>query len=97
MSMRQFASLPPSYVPDLRRQFWGWMFSFSILQTREAAGLSIEQAAQLSGMEVSEWGAIEDGHVPADLNRLRAMAEALSIRYDQIATMATVCREAWEL
>jgi transcriptional regulator with XRE-family HTH domain len=73
------------------------MFGHSILQTRDAAGLSIEQAAQLSGMEISEWVAVEDGHVPADLNRLRAMAEALSIRYDQIATMTMVCREAWEL
>jgi transcriptional regulator with XRE-family HTH domain len=95
--MRQFAPLPPSYVPDLRRQFWARMFGHSILQTRDAAGLSIEQAAQLSGMEISEWVAVEDGHVPADLNRLRAMAEALSIRYDQIATMTMVCREAWEL
>ena len=29
---KMFASLPPSYVPDLRRQFWGRMFGSSILQ-----------------------------------------------------------------
>jgi hypothetical protein len=48
-------------------------------------------------MEVSTWAAIEDGHVPHDSNWLRAMAAALGIRYDQIAGMAMVCREAWEL
>ena len=97
MSMRQSASLPPTYVPELRRRCWGRIFGESIQGTRQSAGLSIEDAARLSGMEASEWMAIEDGHVPQDLNRLHAMADALSIRYDQIATMAVLCREAWEL
>jgi transcriptional regulator with XRE-family HTH domain len=97
MSMPQFTPLPPSFVLDMRREVWGRIFGEGIEETRKSAGLSIEQAARLSGMEISEWMAIEQGHVPADLNRLRAMAEALGIRYDQIATMALLCREAWEL
>jgi hypothetical protein len=60
-------------------------------------GLSIEEAAKLASMEVSEWHAVEDGHVPQDCNWLRTMAAALEIRHDQIATMPIVCREAWEL
>ena len=44
--------------PDLRREFWGRMFGYGIREAREAAGLSVEAAAQLAGMEVSEW----DGH-----------------------------------
>ncbi len=50
-----------------------------------------------SGMEVSEWMAIEDGCVPQDINRLRAMAETMQISFDKIATLVLVCRAAWEV
>jgi hypothetical protein len=66
-SMRQFASLPPSYVPDLRREVWGRIFGEGIQGTRESAGLSIEAAAKLAGMEASEWMAIEQGHCTGGL------------------------------
>lgn len=46
-------------------------------------------------MESSEWAAIENGHRPADPNRLRSMAAALEIRYDQMALMAFLCQGAW--
>ena len=91
---KMFASLPSSY---LLRQSMGRLFGSCIEEVRKTAGLSLEEASRLSGMAISEWMAIEDGCVPQDINRLRAMASALGIRYDQIATMATVCREAWEL
>ena len=48
-------------------------------------------------MEVSEWAAIEEGYVPQDINRLRAMAGAMEIRFDQIAMLVLLCRDAWEL
>ena len=67
------------------------------VKTRKNAGLSIEEAARLSGMEVSEWMAIEDGHAPQDINRLRAMADAMEISFDRIAMVVLLCREAWEL
>ena len=73
MSMTKIASLPPSLAAEMR-QFWGRMFGSGIQAHRERAGISIEEAAGLSGMTVSEWMAIEDGHVPQDVNRLRAMA-----------------------
>ena len=97
ISMRQSAPLPRTYAADLRRDFWSRMFGEGIQAAREGAGLSIEKAAQLAGMEFSEWAAIEEGHVPEDLNRLHAMADAMGIRYERIATMALLCREAWEL
>ncbi len=53
-----FASLPPSYLPELRREAWGRLFGLSIRESRKGAGLTIEQAAPLAGIEVSEW----DGH-----------------------------------
>jgi hypothetical protein len=46
--------------------------------------MSIEEAAGLSGMQVSEWMAIEDGHVPREVDRLRAMAATLEISIEKI-------------
>jgi hypothetical protein len=49
-----FKSFPPTYLPELRRQIWGGMFGRGIRENRQNAGLSIEEAARLSGMEASE-------------------------------------------
>lgn len=97
MTRRMFAPLPPSYIPEIRRQSLGRLFGFCIEETRLSAGLSIEDAARLSGMAVSEWMSVEDGNVPQDINRLRAMAGAMEISFDKIASMVLVCRGAWEL
>jgi hypothetical protein len=94
---KMFAPLPPTYVPEIRRESWGRLFGFGIRKTRQSAGLSIEDAAHLSGMESSEWMAIEDGCVPQDINRLRAMAETMEISFDRIASLVLLCRDAWEL
>jgi len=77
---KMFAPLPPTYVPELRRQVWGRLFGRSIEAARTEAGMSIE-----------------DGHVPQDIDRLRAMAAALEINFEKLANMVLLCREAWEL
>jgi hypothetical protein len=94
---KMFASLPSTYVPEIRRQSMGRLFGFCIQEARKSAGLSIENAARLSGMESSEWMAIEDGNVPQETNRLRAMAEVMHLNFDQIVSWVLVCRAAWEL
>jgi len=94
---RMFAPLPATYVPELRRQVWGRLFGLSIRAARTEAGLSIEQAAGLSGTQISEWMSIEDGHVPQEMDRLRAMAAALEISFEKLFNMVLLCREAWEL
>ncbi len=92
-TLKMSASLPSS---QLERQSAGRLFGHLISATRENAGLSIEEAARLSGMECSEWMAIEKGAVPQDANRLRAMADAMQISFDQIGTLVLVCGAAWE-
>jgi transcriptional regulator with XRE-family HTH domain len=72
------------------------MFGRSIRETRRSVGLSIEKAAHLSGMQVSEWLAIETGYAPEDVNRLRAVADTMEVSFDQIAMAALLCREAGE-
>jgi transcriptional regulator with XRE-family HTH domain len=94
---KMFAPLPPDYLPEIRRQSMSRLFGFCIRETRESTGLSIEEAARLSGMELTEWMAIEDGCVPQDVNQLRSMAETMQVSFDKIASMVLVCRAAWEL
>jgi transcriptional regulator with XRE-family HTH domain len=88
-----FASLPSSY---LFSQSMGRLFGSCVQEARKTAGLSLEEASRLAGMEISEWMAIEDGCVPQDVNRLRAMAETMQISFEQIATVVLVYRAAWE-
>ena len=79
----------------VRRLVWGRFFGQCISKTREAAGRSIEETARLAGMETSKWAAVEAGYVP-EPEKLRPMADALKIGYDRMATMAVLCRDAWE-
>ena len=79
----------------VRRMAWGRLFGSCIEKTREACGRSAEEAARLAGMETSDWLAIEAGCVP-DPAQLHPMSDALGLRYDKIATLAMLCREAWE-
>jgi transcriptional regulator with XRE-family HTH domain len=59
--------------------------------------MSVEQAAQLAGMEASEWAVIESGHVPPTTVQLHSMAGTLEISYDRLLNLALLCRDAWEL
>ena len=92
-----FASFSPTYLPELRRQIWGRMFGRGIRANRQNLGLSIEEAARLSGMEVSEWAAIEGGYVPQTTAQLHSIAGTLEISYDRLLNLVLLCREAWEL
>jgi transcriptional regulator with XRE-family HTH domain len=94
---KMFRPLPVTYAPELRRQVWGRLFGLSIQAARTEAGMSIEEAAGLSGMQLSEWMAIEDGHVPQEMDRLRAIAAAIEMSFDKLMNMVLLCREAWEL
>ena len=94
---KMFESLPPSYPSEQRHTVWSRLFGRSICETRKSAGLSLEEAARLSGMQASEWLAIEEGYALEDVNRLRAMADAMEISFDRIAMVVLLCREAGEL
>ena len=95
--IKMFKSLPPDQFPEQRRQVWGRLFGLFIQGCRNEVSLSVEEAAGLSGMEVSEWMAIEDGYVPQELNRLRAMSATLELTWDRLLNMLALCHEAWTL
>ncbi len=94
---KMYPPLPSPYLNEVFGQSMGRLFGHCIQQTRKNADLSVEEAARLSGMEASELMAIEEGIVPQDINRLRAMADAMEISFHKIATLVLVCWAAWEL
>lgn len=94
---KMFRPLPPTYVPELRRQVWGRLFGLFIQGRRNEVNMSVEEAAGLSGMAVSEWMAIEDGHVPQEMDRLRAISASLELAWERMLNMLALCQEAWTL
>jgi hypothetical protein len=94
---KMFRTLPPTYVPELRRQVWGRLFGLFIEGRRNELNMPVEEAAGLSGMEISEWMAIEEGHVPQEMDRLRTIAATLELSWDRMVNMLALCQEAWTL
>jgi len=97
MSIMNSSSLSPSRFSAIRCRVWGQMFGRLIQGARETGGHSIEETARLSGMEVSEWEAIEAGYVPTDTGRLRSMSGALEMSWNRMAALALFCRQAWDI
>jgi len=79
------------------RRSWAGIFAKAIEHNRQARGLSLEEAAQLAGMEVSQWAAIEAGSVPQTTAQLHALAGTLEIGYDRLLNLVLLCRDAWKL
>ena len=72
----------------------GWTSGLARYTRREELGLSVERAAELAGLELSQWYALESGWVPDpdDMNRIEAIAATLQVSwvdYSFLALMAT--------
>lgn len=79
------------------RRFWAGIFASGIENARMAAGRSIDEAARLAGMELSEWSAMEAGALlPQTPEQLRAIAGALAMDYTRLANFVLLCWSAWE-
>ena len=69
-----------------------------VRRRRGELGLSIERAAELSGMEISEWCALEAGWIPDDESKLLwSIAGALESGYLNLLFIAEVSRYNQEL
>jgi len=95
MSMIRSASHPTASALNVSRDGLRRLFGSMVQDSREMIQRSVEDCARLAGMEPSEWAAIEAGYVPADPAKLRSMAAALEIRYDQLLMMVHLCQGAW--
>jgi transcriptional regulator with XRE-family HTH domain len=60
---------------------------------REELGLSMERAAELAGLELSEWCDLENGWVPSNESKLlRLIAGALDACYGRVSFVAELSR-----
>jgi len=80
---------------SIRLRSLGRLFGQCIKSAREKCGRTVEQAAWLAGMELSQWEAVETGYVPHP-ERLRPMADALGISFERFSPIVLICRGAWE-
>jgi len=61
-----------------------------IERRRKELGLTVERAAALAGIEVSQWYALECGWVPADQSVLHAIADTVQVCHVQVSFLAEV-------
>lgn len=87
----------PTRFSQQRRRFWGQVFGVGIGNIRKQTGLSVEDAAELAGMQASEWAAIEAGSVPRSTARLKTMARALDVSLGELVNLVQLSSEAWTL
>jgi predicted transcriptional regulator len=71
------------------------IFIWLLQVNRQSLGLSVNEAAELAGMEATDWLAIEAGRLP-ELNQLRPMADTLELKVEQLAVLDRVRRKACE-
>ena len=68
----------PTTASNGRQILWADAFARYVYLQRRALGLTLPQAAELSGMQVCAWIAMEEGRwVPEDLNVIRSIEGTL--------------------
>jgi len=91
-----FTPFQPTIDSEYFQGAWGRFFGKFIESGREKAGLSIEQAAELAGMEAERWSAIEAGSwLPRTREQFRVMADVLNIEWALMTRIILLCRQAW--
>jgi transcriptional regulator with XRE-family HTH domain len=69
------------------------LFARCVRRLREQLGLSVKRAAELSGMETSDWYALEAGWVPSqDSGLVDAIAGTLECGHIQTSFIAEISR-----
>jgi hypothetical protein len=97
MSVHSEQTQSTKETKELVRRFWAGVFSTGIVNSRKAAGLSIEQAAWLAGMDLSKWMALEAGAwLPQTSGEIGAIAGAIETDFGDLASFVLFCWLAWE-
>ena len=74
------------------------LFARCVRRRREQLGLSVKRAAELSGMETSDWYVLEAGWVPSqDSGLVAAIAGTIECGYIQTSFIAEISRYNQEL
>lgn len=81
-------------APD--RIFYTHLFGRLVRDRRRKLNLTVDQAAELTGITSSEWIAIEAGYVPQEYKMVRTISETLSVRTSDLlmaSIMSTLAQE----
>ena len=73
---------------DAPRLAWDAALARYSRQRRKQLGLTQERAAQLAGLELSEWCAMEAGWVPDDMGTIQAIAATLETSWADYSFLA---------
>jgi transcriptional regulator with XRE-family HTH domain len=98
--MLQNGSIAPSTiastpaVTEAERLWWVSAVARYARKRREQLGLTIERAAELSGLALSQWWALEESWVPEELPVIIAIAAALEVRWSDLDLIALFARAA---
>lgn len=91
MSMHSTSSIDTTTVPRCNHE--AELLGESVRCRRIELGLSIDQAAELSGLCVFQWAALEHAlWVPDDGPALRAVTDTLQANYEMVSYCAAVSR-----
>jgi transcriptional regulator with XRE-family HTH domain len=83
----------PTTASDGARILWARAFARYIYLQRRALGLTLAQAAELSGMQACAWIAMEEGSfVPEDLNVIRSIEGTLEVSRGWLDTIGLIAR-----
>lgn len=84
-------------APANSRQFYACALARYVRRRRAELGMTVEEAAKLAGMQISEWLALEAGWVPSERSEMRPIAEVLETSVSQISVLALICRHAQDV
>jgi hypothetical protein len=83
----------PAAASDGNQILWAHAFARYIFLQRRALDLTLAQAAELSGIEISAWIAMEEGRwVPEELNVIRSIEGTLQVNRGELDTIALIAR-----
>jgi len=83
---------PSAAVPGSNLAWWILSLGRYVEGRRRELGLSVAGAAELSGLAVSEWCALEDGWVPDHHDSICAVAATLCVRWTELEAVASIVR-----
>lgn len=81
-------------APD--RVFYTHLFARFVRERRRELRLSVSRAAELTGMTVSQWLALEAGWVPRDTGEIRTISKTLEVRTSDLGLMSIMSACAQE-
>jgi hypothetical protein len=96
MSMLFNPSIPSATLPQSEPVLFASALARYAARRRGELGLTVARAAELAGLEVSEWCALEFGWVPEELAVIRAIAATLEVSWPDLDMLALFARCAQE-